>query len=51
MDIVKLYLKVYFLKKEVEEFGKQSQNFDCWHKVEILKNSNNVCDCFILLQY
>ena len=37
--------------KEVEELEQQSQNFDSWHKVEILKNPNNVCDYFILLQY
>ena len=49
LDIVKLNNFV-FLKKEVEEFGQQSQNLDCEnrrleHKVEILKNPNNICEC------
>ena len=37
-----------------EEFGQQSQNLDfenrrLEHKVEILKNPNNVCECIIAL--
>ena len=49
MDIVELN-KLNLLKKEVDKFGQQRKNLDCEnkrleHKVEILKDSSNVCDC------
>ena len=45
-------VKLNFLKKEVEEFGKQSKYFShenrrLEHKVKILKDQNDVCECII----
>ena len=52
MDQVMGIVKLNFLKKEVEEFGKQSKYFGhenrrLEHKVKILKDQNGVCECII----
>lgn len=53
MDIVKLN-EFNLLKKEVDQFGPQSQTLDCEnrrlkHLVKILKNLNDVYKCIIAL--
>ena len=45
-------VKLNFLKKQVEEFGKQSkyyghENRRLEHKVKILNNQNDICECII----
>ena len=53
MDIVKCN-KFNVLKNEVYKFGQQSKNLNCEsrrleHKVETLKDPNDVCECIIAL--